>query len=283
MQQSLTKQLLLSSNYWVLNKTVVRIFGLETAFLLSNFAEAEQMMADKEGWFYQTSDTVEEMTTLSRHKQDQCIKQLEEMNVLFKDVRGMPAKRYFKINYQCLTNLIVKNSQTRLSKISKQDCKKSATNKESSYKELNYKESIKEDLQQPCKDNSKPTYKYDANSEEVKTAKFMVDELIRIKEDSKVPSSDLKGLQSWAKQIDYLIRIDKREPRHICELFRWAQEDSFWTSNIRSPKKLREKWDTLEIQMEKDIGGYKNGKHKSNSGQDEYAGLGWSFEDMQQM
>lgn len=140
-EHSLTKQLLLSSNYWVLNKTVVKIFGLETAFLLSNFAEAEQMMADEEGWFYQTSDTVEEMTTLSRHKQDQCIKQLEEMNVLLKDVRGMPAKRYFKINYQCLTNLIVNSQQTSLQKIDKQDCKKSTTNKESINKESINKES----------------------------------------------------------------------------------------------------------------------------------------------
>lgn len=144
MSRQLTKQLLLSSNYWVLNKTVVRIFGLETAFLLSNFAEAETMMADKDGWFYQTSDTIEKITTLSRHKQDQCIKQLQDLDVLKKDVRGMPAKRYFKINYECLTNLIVKNSQTGLSKISKQDCKKSATNKESSYKESNHKEHIKE-------------------------------------------------------------------------------------------------------------------------------------------
>lgn len=134
-EHSLTKQLLLSSNYWVLNKTVVKLFGLETAFLLSNFAEAEQMMADKEGWFYQTSNTVEEMTTLSRHKQDQCIKQLEEMNILLKDVRGMPAKRYFKINYECLTNLIANFQQTSMRNIDKQDCKKSTTNKESTNKE----------------------------------------------------------------------------------------------------------------------------------------------------
>lgn len=147
MSRQLTKQLLLSSNYWVLNKTVVKIFGLETAFLLSNFAEAETMMSDKEGWFYQTSDTVEEMTTLSRHKQDQCIKELEDKGILKKDLRGMPAKRYFKINYECLTNLIVNSQQTSMRNIDKQDCKKSATNKESSYKENNinkvYKESTK--------------------------------------------------------------------------------------------------------------------------------------------
>ena len=32
----LIKELLMSSNYWVLNKTIVKEFGIETAFLLSN-------------------------------------------------------------------------------------------------------------------------------------------------------------------------------------------------------------------------------------------------------
>ena len=59
------------------------------------------------------------------------------MNILIKDVRGMPAKRYFKINYQCLTNLVVNFQQTSMRKTSKQDCKKSATNKESINKERN--------------------------------------------------------------------------------------------------------------------------------------------------
>ena len=135
MSNQLVKQLLLTGNFWVLNKDIVKLFGLETAFLLSNFAEAEQMMADKEGWFYQTSDTVETMTTLSRHKQDQCIKQLEEIGVLVKKVKGMPAKRYFKFNNECLTNLIANNLQTSMRKTNKLDCKKSATSKESINKE----------------------------------------------------------------------------------------------------------------------------------------------------
>lgn len=140
MNHFLVKQLLLNSSYWVLNKKVVKTFGLETAFLLSNFAEAEQMLADKEGWFYQTTETVEDMTTLSRHKQDQCIKQLEEMNVLKKDIRGMPAKRYFKIDYECLSNLIVENQQTSMRNSDKLVCEKSATNKEHINKEHTNKE-----------------------------------------------------------------------------------------------------------------------------------------------
>lgn len=141
MDKLLTKQLLLTNNYWVLNKSMVQLLGLEGAFLLSNFAEAESMMADDDGWFYQTSDTVEEITTLSRHKQDQAIKKMKDLGVLEQSNRGVPPKRYFKINYECLTNQFVKYSQIELSKINKSNCQKSATNKESSYKESNHKES----------------------------------------------------------------------------------------------------------------------------------------------
>ena len=34
MSNKITKQLLLSDNYWVLNKTVMKLLGLETAVIL---------------------------------------------------------------------------------------------------------------------------------------------------------------------------------------------------------------------------------------------------------
>ncbi len=142
----MTKQLLLSGSYWVLNKGMVKLLGLESAFLLSNFAEAESMMADSDGWFYQTSTMVEEMTTLSRHKQDQCIQQLVDIGILERDVRGLPPKRYFRINYECLTNQFVENQQIDLLKIDKTICRKSATSKEHTNKELINKESTKANL-----------------------------------------------------------------------------------------------------------------------------------------
>lgn len=135
--KQLIKEILRSNNYWTLNKTVVREFGIETAFLLTNLAEAESMMADENGWFYQTSDTLEELTTLSRYKQDKSIEELEEAGILIKEVRGIPAKRYFKLDYETLANKIAKNSQTGFQKTRKQEFKKLATNKESNNKESN--------------------------------------------------------------------------------------------------------------------------------------------------
>lgn len=209
MNKPLVKQLLLSTNYWVLPKNLVQIFGLETAFLLSNFAEAETMMQDKEGWFYQTSEKVEEMTTLSRHKQDQCIKQLEEMKVLEKDVRGMPAKRYFRINYDRLTNLIVKNSQTGLLNIDKQVCKKSTTNKEHIYKEHNYKESTTKEVEDEVILNSKDI-------------EFIIEEW------NKLELQQLRTLNHNTKRYKSLkSRIDEYSFDEVIEAIRKIEESSF--------------------------------------------------------
>jgi hypothetical protein len=53
----------------------------------------------------------------------------------------------------------------------------------------------------------------------------------------------------WAKDIDKMIRLDKREPREIAEVVRWCQKDSFWSQNILSGLKLREQYDKLILKM----------------------------------
>ena len=151
------KQLLMSSNYWTLNKDVVKMFGIETAFMLSNLAEAESMMADDDGWFYQTHNTVESMTGLSRHKQDVAIDKLEKEGILHKKVRGIPAKRYFKLDYKCLANKFAKNQQTSMRKISKLDCEKLPTNKESNINKVN-KESINKDTMPSSNEHDRIPY-----------------------------------------------------------------------------------------------------------------------------
>lgn len=55
---------------------------------------------------------------------------------------------------------------------------------------------------------------------------------------------------NWAKWRD-VVRLmrtrDGHSRREIAELFRWANADTFWQSNILSPAKLREQWPTLWI------------------------------------
>lgn len=139
------------------------------------------------------------------------------------------------------------NNKTTVS-TSKQECKR--------MKRMikNDKEENKIMSQQSCNDDepSNPEIKFDENSTEIQLAKFMINEMLKVKPDSNVPKDDVNSLQSWAQQIDYMIRLNKREPRQIAELFRWAQNDTFWCSNIRSPQKLRKQWDALELQRNRD-------------------------------
>ncbi len=137
----LIKQLLLSNAYWVLNKEIVKTLGLEPAFILGVFADGESTLADENGWFYQTSSTITELTGMTNHKQSQAISKLIEIGVLSQENRGIPCKRYFKINYENLEKLVLKNFENCSSKNLNTSIQKISNNKESIIKKVN-KESI---------------------------------------------------------------------------------------------------------------------------------------------
>lgn len=53
----------------------------------------------------------------------------------------------------------------------------------------------------------------------------------------------------WSNDVRLMRSNDQRTPREICEVFKWANEDQFWQSNILSPSKLREKYTALKTKM----------------------------------
>ncbi|SUP83785.1 replication protein 15 [Yersinia wautersii] len=54
----------------------------------------------------------------------------------------------------------------------------------------------------------------------------------------------------WSNDIRLMREQDDRSHREICELFKWANTDSFWAANILSPRKLRVKWDELVMRSQ---------------------------------
>ena len=124
MQEKTFKQLLMSSNYYTLNKQIVKEIGIESAFLLTILIEASDGLADEEGWFYQTIEKIGELTGIGRHKQDKIIKELIELKILAQKNKGVPCKRYFKVNYEMIENLVFQNQQSSLSENDKLDCPK---------------------------------------------------------------------------------------------------------------------------------------------------------------
>jgi phage replication O-like protein O len=71
-------------------------------------------------------------------------------------------------------------------------------------------------------------------------------------------------LQTWCKNIELMLRIDKRTPEDIRQVIEFAQADRFWKSNVLSTTSLREQFDRLYMQfLEKD-------NSKSGKGQNVY-------------
>ena len=57
--------------------------------------------------------------------------------------------------------------------------------------------------------------------------------------------NERSAMEKWPVELDRLIRLDGRSPPEIRDLIEWVTSDDFWSANVQSPQKLREKWDQL--------------------------------------
>ena len=64
------------------------------------------------------------------------------------------------------------------------------------------------------------------------------------------PGYKKPNIQTWAKNIDLLLRLDKLEADDIKAVIEWSQKDLFWQNNILSTKKLRLHFDQLFLKMQ---------------------------------
>ncbi|EEQ7425817.1 Replication protein O, partial [Escherichia coli] len=76
------------------------------------------------------------------------------------------------------------------------------------------------------------------------------------------PSARKPNFAGWANDIRLMRERDGRNHRDMCVLFRWACQDNFWSGNVLSPAKLRDKWTQLEINRNKQQAGVTAGKPK---------------------
>jgi hypothetical protein len=62
------------------------------------------------------------------------------------------------------------------------------------------------------------------------------------------PGAKEPNLQTWAKNIDLMLKLDNRTTEGIRQMIIFSQNNDFWKGNILSTGKLREKYDQLYIQ-----------------------------------
>lgn len=83
------------------------------------------------------------------------------------------------------------------------------------------------------------------NADDLKAAQWIYSQVLIVSPTTKEPN-----WSTWANDVRLMRQLDGHTHQDICKMFKWANKDSFWCSNVLSPAKLREKWATLVIQSQ---------------------------------
>lgn len=137
----------------------------------------------------------------------------------------------------------------------------SPTNRKPDSREIRNRENRQSENQQLLSTDKQSTDKKQntnniyTDSESMKQARFLsqflFDECRRIDEKFGI-GKDRATVDRWAKDIEKLIRIDKRTFYEVKEVIVWAKAHHFWAANIMSGVKLREQFPRLYTQMRKE-------------------------------
>lgn len=127
---SILKQILGQNSHWQVNKDISRAFGIEAAVLLSDLIDKWIFHGYPE-WFYNTSDNIQNDTTLTRRQQEKVIGILQSNQLIEFEVKGTPPKKHFKLLENNILNVFkspsnqnVQNVQINLAETYKLNCTK---------------------------------------------------------------------------------------------------------------------------------------------------------------
>lgn len=252
--------------FFMTSKLFVQFVGLEAAVLLADLISKDLYFSKKtngyDGWFFNTMINIKEYTKLSREKQDKAVRKLVELEIVFTKRKGIPAKKYYKINHSLINELekikvqqiidmndkdikqYINNKQTRLCEIHKQHSVKYTNinnNKVNNNKEkkLNYIVAEKNPQQLVIK-----------NERYLPLAKILV-VIIQNKKDIKITANKLN---SWSNSIRLLCEQDKVGRGRVRKALNWYTNHCYedYVPVIESGKSLREKFLRLESAIERE-------------------------------
>ncbi len=139
--------LLASDNYIVINRDLLKKYGINVALMLCELASEynyfDQSGKLEDGMFYSTIDNINERTGLSKYQQSEALKVLDKIGIVKSVVKGIPAKRFFKIDVEELVKQIVNISPSSCKEIGKLDGEKVET-KNNNKKVLNKSNNLKD-------------------------------------------------------------------------------------------------------------------------------------------
>lgn len=106
----------------------------------------------------------------------------------------------------------------------------------------NHKQECKKEITKTKTSEETPDQPFSDESMEIKLATYLYRHIQKRKPDFKEPN-----LQTWAKHVDLMLRLDKRNPETVKRVIEFCHADQFEQNNVLSTAKLRKRFDHLEM------------------------------------
>ena len=128
--------ILANNNYIVVNKSIIKILGLNEAILIGELS-AEYLYWRKNGelednYFYSTRENIEEQTMLSAYQQRATLENLINNKIVMTKQKGMPLRTWYTINEEQLYKIVSGNLEKSSSQKIEHQVVKKFNNKSSS-------------------------------------------------------------------------------------------------------------------------------------------------------
>ena len=113
-QDTKTKEVLdnlFNDRFLRLPKYAIRLFGVDAALMLGElyseycyWRDHKELQSNKS--FYSTVENIQNEVGLTAFQQRNAIKTLEDYGIIKVSIHGMPKRRFFNFNYNCLSKLL---------------------------------------------------------------------------------------------------------------------------------------------------------------------------------
>ncbi len=111
--KELNKSVVGSNAFLMVNKKLMALFGIKATVYLSTLIFKEDFFKermDKNGYFWNTQEDIEESCLLSPNEQSESLKILKANGIVDFEKIGLPARNHFKINHEKIFYILSSNS-----------------------------------------------------------------------------------------------------------------------------------------------------------------------------
>ena len=229
-------RLIANDNFIVVNKSLIHIFGLEETLILGELvSEYEYWRSRGElegGWFYSTVENIEKNTSLSKHKQKKALENLQQAGVICYQRKGMPAKRYIKINEDVLEEVLLGKKVKNLTSSSQK-----VANKKSKFLTSRSEKIRHQEVKEFDRNNNKENNNKNNKKERKKERKNFSQQV----ESNKKENLDFEKNQVSDSAINEKKISDSKKPKTFDQLI------EEYTSNEELRKELKEHLKTRKL------------------------------------